>query len=228
MSTAALGWGELEEREGYLCVMRHNLSDVSALIRDRRSMAPERFSARKVHRDVMEEVLRAGTWAATHGMTQPWRFTVFEGDGLDVLRKGLPAWYKALVGEEAVVERKLEKLRHRLDSCNCVIGIGMVPDANERISQQDEEWAVACAVQNMHLMCTAYGLGAKWTTPKFMGLPEVKTVLGLPEEGKVMGLMYVGYPEGEWPNSHRWPLEFVARWNDGTTDMAPHERKPSV
>ena len=66
--------------------MRHNLSDVTALIKDRRSFAPEQHSARKVHRDVVEEILRAGIWAPTHGMTQPWRFTVFQGEGLDSLR----------------------------------------------------------------------------------------------------------------------------------------------
>ena len=137
-------------------------------------------------------------------------------------------WYAAHVGEDNVVEKKLEKLRHRLDMCNCVIGIGMVPDVNERISTQDEEWAVAAAVQNMHLMCTAYGLGAKWTTPKFMTLPQVKESLGLPEDGKVMGLMYVGYPNRDWPESHRWPLEFVTRWHDGTNEPRPHEQKPSV
>ena len=177
---------------------------------------------------MVEEVLRAGTWAATHGMTQPWRFSVFQGEGLAVIREGLPMWYAAHVGKDHVVEKKLERLRHRLDMCNCVIGIGMVPDVNERISTQDEEWAVAAAVQNMHLMCTAYGLGAKWTTPKFMTLPQVKEALGLPEYGKVMGLMYVGYPNRDWPESHRWPLEFVTRWHDGTGEPRPHEQKPSV
>ena len=142
--------------------MRHNLSDVTALIKDRRSFAPEKFSSRKVHRDVVAEVLRAGTWAATHGMTQPWRFTVFQDEGLEVMRQGLPNWYLQSAGEANVSEVKLEKLRRRLDTCNCVIGVGMVPDVNERISQEDEEWAVAAAVQNMHLMCTAYGLGAKF------------------------------------------------------------------
>ena len=34
-----------------------------------------------------------------------------------------------------------------------------------------------------------------------------------------MGLMYVGYPNREWPESHRWPLEFVTRWHDGTDDL---------
>ncbi|MDG1674436.1 MAG: nitroreductase [Flavobacteriales bacterium] len=208
--------------------MRHNLSDVGALIKDRRSFAPEAFSSRKVHRDVVEEILRAGTWAPTHGMTQPWRFTVFQGDGLQVLRDGLPMWYKEAVGEEHVNEVKLGKLRARLNTCNCVIGIGMVPDANQRISAEDEEWAVASAVQNMHLMCTAFGLGAKWTTPGFMALPVVKEALALPEEGKVMGLFYVGYPNVPWPQSHRWPLEFVTRWSDGQSETIPHERRPTV
>ena len=94
-------------------------------------------------------------------------------------------------------------------------------------SQQDEECR-GLPVQNMHLMCTAYGLGAKWTTPQFMTLPQVKEALGLPEDGKVMGLMYVGYPNRAWPESHRWPLEFVTRWHDGTEEPRPHEQKPSV
>ena len=73
--------------------MRHNLSDITALIKDRRSFAPEQHSARKVHRDVVEEILRAGIWAPTHGMTQPWRFTVFQEEGLEALRLGMPLWY---------------------------------------------------------------------------------------------------------------------------------------
>lgn len=208
--------------------MRHNLSDVGKLIKDRRSFAPEDFSARKVQRDVLEEVLRAGIWAPTHGMTQPWRFTVFQGDGIETLRKALPMWYTKSVGDSNVNDIKRTRLQSRFDTCNCVIGVGMVPDVNGRISEEDEEWAVAAAVQNMHLMCTAYGLGAKWTTPGFMSLPEVKEALGLPSEGKVMGLFYVGYPQAPWPQSHRWPLEFVTRWKDSEVTVNQHERRPTV
>ena len=102
----------------------------------------------------------------------------------------------------------------------------MVPDVNQRISAEDEAWAVACAVQNMHLMCTAYGLGAKWTTPAFMALPDVKEALLLPEEAKVMGLVYIGYPQGDWPKSHRWPLEYVTRW--ASEDPKPHVKRPKA
>jgi len=184
---------------------------------------------RKVHRDIVEEILRAGTWAATHGMVQPWRFTVFSGEGLNVLREGLPQWYASHVGPDKVNEARVAKFKARFDACNCVIGLGRVHDPEGRISEEDNAWAVAAAVQNMHLMCTAYGLGAKWTTPKFMMRPEVKEAMGLPEEGSVMGLFYVGYPDGEWPKSHRMPLEFVTRWQDGKAQsLKRHELKPTL
>ena len=81
--------------------MRHNLSDIQALIKDRRSFAPEGFSKRRVQRDQIEDILRAGIWAPTHGMTQPWRFTVFMEEGLETLREGLPAWYRKWTSEES-------------------------------------------------------------------------------------------------------------------------------
>lgn len=218
------------ERRGccvrYLCAMRHNLSDASALMRDRRSFAPEDFSGRKVQRDVVEEILRAGTWAPTHGMTQPWRFTVFMDEGLDALRQGVPAWYEEAMSGKEVNAAKRDRLARRMDTCNCVIGVGMVPDVNGRISREDEEWAVASAIQNMHLMCTAYGLGAKWTTPAFMKLPAVREALALPAEGKVMGLFYVGYPAKAWPMSHRWPLEYITRWQTSAERVVAHESRP--
>ena len=210
----------------YLCPMRHNLSDIQALIKDRRSFAPEGFSKRRVQRDQIEDILRAGIWAPTHGMTQPWRFTVFMEEGLETLRDGLPAWYRKWTSAELFRQAKFDKLSARLDHCSCVVGLGMVPDVNQRITSEDEAWAVACAVQNMHLMCTAYGLGAKWTTPAFMALPEVKEALLLPEEAKVMGLVYIGYPQGDWPKSHRWPLEYVTRWV--SEDPEPHVKRPKA
>ena len=41
--------------------MRHSISDTSTLILDRRSLSPERFSGRRVHREI---VLRIGNTVA--------------------------------------------------------------------------------------------------------------------------------------------------------------------
>jgi hypothetical protein len=31
-------------------------------------------------------------------------------------------------------------------------------------------------------------------------------------EDKCLGLLYMGYPESDWPKSHRKPLEYVSEW----------------
>ena len=107
--------------------MRHNLSDTNELIRDRRTIAPEKYSSRRVHREVVEEVLRNGTWAPTHGMTQPWRFKVFIGDGVKRIAEQMPNWYKNFVSEEKFSQKKFDKLEARGevlgDSC-CYYGAG--------------------------------------------------------------------------------------------------------
>lgn len=192
--------------------MRHNLSDTNELIRDRRTISPEKYSSRKVHKEVVEEILRNGTWAPTHGMTQPWRFKVFIGEGVKRIGERLPIWYKNFIGEEKFSQKKFEKLEARGEKCSVIIAVTMVPDSTGRIPEVEEIEAVACAVQNMYLTCTAHGIGGFYSTPGFLYTEEVKEFLNLEEGGRVLGLFYLGYPEGDWPKSHRKPLEYVTEW----------------
>ena len=74
--------------------MKYNLSEITEVIRNRRSITPEKFSARKVHREQIELMLNNAIWAPTHGMTQPWRFRVFLNEGMDVLRTFIPELYQ--------------------------------------------------------------------------------------------------------------------------------------
>lgn len=192
--------------------MSHNLSDTNELIRDRRTIGPEKYSSRKVHREVVEEILRNGTWAPTHGMTQPWRFKVFIGEGVKRIGERLPIWYKNFIGEEKFSQKKYDKLEARGEKCSVIIAVTMVPDSTGRIPEVEEIEAVACAVQNMYLTCTAHGIGALYSTPGFLYTEEVREFLNLEEGGRVLGLFYLGYPEGDWPKSHRKPLEYVTEW----------------
>ena len=50
-------------------------------IRQRRTVDLLKLNPDPVPDDVLEAVLTAGTWAPTHGKHQPWRFTVFTGEG---------------------------------------------------------------------------------------------------------------------------------------------------
>jgi nitroreductase len=193
--------------------MRFNLSEINELIRERRTIYPEQFSSRKVHREQIEVILNNAQWAPTHGNTQPWRFKVFMGEEhRQDLSQTLGKLYQEVIPQEKQNDQKLAKLMRRPMITSAVIAVCMERQPEERILEIEEIEAVACAVQNMHLTCTAYGLGGFWSTPKLIYTPQMNEYLGLGEKDKCLGLFYIGYPEIEWPKAHRRPLEYTTEW----------------
>ena len=192
--------------------MRFNLSEVTELIRGRRTIYPEQFSNRKVHKEQVELILNNALWAPTHGNTQPWRFKVFMEDGRQHLSDFLAKTYLKLTPEENRDDKKLAKLLTRPMKSSVVIAVWMERQKEEKILEIEEIEAVACAIQNMHLTCTAYGLGGFWATPKLIYTEEMNEFLKIGEKDKCLGLFYIGYPDIEWPESHRKPLEYSTEW----------------
>ena len=193
--------------------MRYNLSEINELIRNRRTIFPEQFSERKVHREQIEVMLNNAQWAPTHGNTQPWRFHVFMEDGLSTLSQFLGSTYLKLTPENQQNDVKLGKLIRRPLLASAVIAVSMKRQDEEKIMEIEEIEAVACAIQNMHLTCTAYGIGGFWSTPKLIYSSEMNEFLNLGDKDKCLGLFYVGYPAIEWPTmTHRKPIEYNTKW----------------
>ena len=192
--------------------MRYNLSEINDLIRNRRTIYPEQFSARKVHKEQVELLLNNAQWAPTHGNTQPWRFKVFMEDGLQKLSDFLGKTYLELTPKEEQNDQKLAKMITRPQKSSVVIAIVMERQKEEKILELEEIEAVACAVQNLHLSCTAYGLGGFWATPKLIYDQKMNEFLNINEKDKCLGLFYIGYPAIDWPKAHRKPLEYTTEW----------------
>jgi nitroreductase len=192
--------------------MRFNLSEVNELIRSRRTIYPEQFSDRKVHKEQLENILTNAQWAPTHGNTQPWRFHVFMEDGLSTLSSFLGTSYLKITPKELQNDMKLAKLIRRPLLASVVVAVSMKRQIENKILEIEEIEAVACAIQNMHLSCTAYGLGGFWSTPKLIYSSEMNDFLELDEIDKCLGLFYIGYPSIDWPTAHRKPLEFNTKW----------------
>lgn len=192
--------------------MRFNLSEINELIQQRRTIYPEQFSDRKVHKEQVELILNNAQWAPTHGNTQPWRFKVFMEEGRQQLSDFLGSTYLKLTPEEQQVDAKLGKLLSRPLMSSVIIAVSMKRQEEEVVNEIEEIEAVACAIQNMHLTCTAYRLGGFWATPKLIYSPLMNDFLGLGEKDKCLGLFYIGYPSIEWPKAHRKPLEYTTEW----------------
>ena len=76
--------------------MKYNLSEITDVIQDRRTIYPEFYSTRKGHKEHIEKILNNGIWAPTHGDTQPWQFKVFRGEGLKTLSNFMSSKYKEI------------------------------------------------------------------------------------------------------------------------------------
>ena len=113
--------------------MRFNLSEITELIRSRRTIYPEQFSSRKVHREQVELILNNAIWAPTHGNTQPWRFQVFMEDGRQKLADFLAETYLKTTPKEAQSDLKLAKLLSRPMKSSVIIAVSMERQKEEKI-----------------------------------------------------------------------------------------------
>lgn len=208
----------MSTQDTYLCsspflLMRHNISETKAVIEDRRSIRPEYYSSRKVHKEIVMELLDAAKWAPTHRYTQPWAFNVFMGESLKDLSKFQSTLYKESTSGEKFKEEKFEKLVNRPLKSSVVIGIGMKRDESQKNPEVEEIASVAIAVQNMMLVATAHGIGSYWNTGGVTYRPETKTYMGLDEDDSFLGFLYLGYPDDEWPRkTRRKPQEYFTNW----------------
>ena len=192
--------------------MLYNLSEITDLIKNRRTVYPEQYTDRKVQKDQIELILKNAQWAPTHGNTQPWRFVVYTEKGKKKLSDFLGQLYLEKTEKEKQNSQKLKKLTQRPLNSSVVIAVCMSRQKEEKILELEEIEAVACAIQNMQLTCTAYGLGSFWSTPKLIYSKEMNAFLNLTEKDKCLGLIYIGYPAIKWPKSHRKPINYNTKW----------------
>ncbi|WDE11991.1 nitroreductase family protein [Thalassomonas haliotis] len=195
--------------------MKYNISDVNELLQNRRTIYPEQYTEREVDREIIEAIINNATWAPTHGLTQPWRFKVFTGDSLQSLGQFQAELYKSTVDENRFVAGKYQKYKERPSKASAIIAVCMKRQESGKIPEVEEMAAVACAIQNMHLTATAYGVGAFWSTGAGMYKQETSRFLGLQGEDKCVAFFYLGYPDIDWPKRQRKPLDSLTQWLAG-------------
>jgi nitroreductase len=187
-------------------------SILKTIIQTRRSIKPAAFSERRIDDAVVHEMLENASWAPTHGMTEPWRFFVFTDAARLRVGNTLADIYRKITDAEAVKAGKAEKLISSAVTSSHVIAIAMKRQDSEKIPEIEEVEAVACAVQNLHLTATAFGVGGYWSSGTAICSDLFRDYLGLNEKDRVLGLFYLGYPAKEWPDGQRQPIRDKTQW----------------
>jgi nitroreductase len=165
-------------------------------------------TSRDVAHELLVEILEDAHWAPTHGLTQPWRFHVFVGDGRIRLADALQSLYDETTPRGEARPEKRAKLRDGVLQAPVCIAVAALTESGAKISKMDEICATACAVQNLLLSAHQRGVGSYWSTPPVACSSGFAKWLGLDSRHTPMGLVYLGYAkDGDPPTSTRLPLE---------------------
>ena len=197
-------------------MINEELANITAFIRNRRSLYPAQYSEEKVEKEKIELILENANWAPSHKHTYPWRFKVFTGNGLKRLGDFQSELYAQITQRSGSYdEEKYQKLKNKPLMASHVISIGMKRDSKERIPEIEEISAVACAVQNMYLTSSSLGLGSYWGSGGITYYEEAKDFFGLEKKDKLLGFFYIGHLKiNKWPQGKREPFQNFVSWEE--------------
>lgn len=195
---------------------RIDIGNLVEAIKHRRSLGLARLKDEPVDRSIIETLLEAANWAPSHDETEPWRFTVFTGEGRRVLAEAFGEAYRIDNPGEKFQEGAFENYRERAWKAPVWISIGATPairpDGSYQTSEEEELLAVACAVQNMHLVASAAGLAGMWNSKFPLTHPAVAKAAGLEPGSRLLGFLFLGWPNVSWPAGERRPIQEKVRW----------------
>lgn len=193
--------------------MKFNINELNIIIRNRRSLKPMKMSEETIENSIIETLLENANHAPSHGQTEPWRFIVFSGNGKKKLSLFQSDLYKQKMTGNEFKQPKFDRLTQNPLGVSHIIAICMNRQESEKLPEIEEVEAVACAVQNMHLTATCFGITALWSSGFPTYTEEVKPFLNLSEKDKCLGFFYLGYPEkNEWPKLVKRPITEKVTW----------------
>ena len=183
------------------------------LIKSRRSVFPKDYSGERVEDAIVHQMLENANWAPTHKLTEPWRFVVFTGNGLKKLAALQGECYKQVTTSNGTFrEDRYQNMLAKPMECSHIIAVGMKRDEKKGVPEVEELGAVFCAVENMYLTATAYGIGCYLSTGGITNFEEAKELFGLGKEDRLLGFLNIGMPKGTLPEGRRKTVEEKVKW----------------
>lgn len=183
------------------------------IIQSRRSTKPTAMNGKKIDPAVIQQLLELANWAPTHGLTEPWRFIVYENEAHQKFCFDHAELYKAHTDPEKFTAAKYDKLLHMADSVSHIILVYMKRSQGNSIPMPEEFAAVAASVQNILLGAASLEIAVLWSTGGMTHHPSMKNYIGLAANDTILGLLYMGYTDEPVKEGKRHiPLEDKVVW----------------
>lgn len=184
------------------------MSPINQAIRARKSVYPPQYIDKPIPKEIIEELLENANHAPTHRLTEPWRFKIFMNDGKIRLGEFLAGKYKETA--TSYNDSKYEKIKHNLAKAGAVIAIILHRDLEERVPEWEEIASLACAVENLWISLTQYGLGGYWSSPAFAN--SLHEFITMKTNESCLGFFYLGYYENNGKILEKKPIADKIEW----------------
>jgi nitroreductase len=189
--------------------MNQKFLTLTELIKSRRAVFPQSYEAGQIPDEILFSIVENASWAPNHKKTEPWRFVILKDQALKDLSAFLENSYKSRTTPEQFDPVKMKKMGEKPLQSSVVIAICIHRSPESLIPAWEETAAVACAVQNMWLSCTALEIGSYWSTPS--AIYEMKDFLKLQEHESCLGLFYMGWCKHPKPSTSRKSVSEIMR-----------------
>jgi nitroreductase len=187
--------------------------EFNSLIKSRRSVFPKDYTGEKVDDAIVQQMLENANWAPSHKLTEPWRFIVYTGEGRQTLANVQAGIYKQVTEADGTFkEERYQNLLTKPFESSHIILVYMKRDEKKSVPEIEEMGAVFCAVQNMYLTATAYGVGGYLSTGGVTFFKESNAAFGLAPEDRIIGFFHVGIPKHHNQMSRRNDVGLKTTW----------------
>lgn len=183
-------------------------------IQHRRSIGLKDISPEPIDLAQIQLVLDGAPWVPNHGRTEPWRFSVYTGEGRRGLGEAFAEAYRLGTPPEEFKAEAQAAQRERVWNAPVWISVGMTPPSPLRFPVWEEIMSVGMAAQNMHLVAVSLGLAMKWSSGMTSLHAHTASFVGLTHPSELYGFLYLGKPKPgvEWPTSKRSPISEKTVW----------------
>ncbi len=183
-------------------------------LQHRRSVGLKDISPEPIDLALVQLILDSAPWVPNHGRTEPWRFSVYTGDGRRGLGEAFAEAYRLGTPPEEFKAEVQAAQRERVWNAPVWISVGMTPPSPLRFPVWEEIMSVGMAAQNMHLVAVSLGLAMKWSSGMTSLHAHTASFVGLTQPSELYGFLYLGKPKPgvEWPTSTRSPVSEKTVW----------------
>ena len=147
------------------------------------------FTNQLIERELLLEVIRAGTWAPSGLNNQPWRFVIVRN---------------AEIRKELSKQTTYAHIIERAPAC-----IAVFIDKNAMYHEVKDHQSMGACIQNMLLAAHGLGLGAVWLGEILKNADAVRELLGLATHMELMAIVALGHPAAQKHTSNRKDISEV-------------------